>query len=483
MALDSNIVGALSGAGADVTASHQLKVIMPDGSTPADVGGVRLFSENDAGDVSGTPYLLSPETDKDFRLRVGQDTPLDEEAFNQNTGQNTGKHVYANTTMTAAWNVAGLLLNSASITTNSTSLRIRTWATFPIMDPGTLNISTTVAFSTQPVANVLTDFGQFTDSAGNPFTPTDGAYFRVTTGGVYGVINHLGTETTTAPFDFTYTINQFHQYMMVLHERRVDFWIDDVLYGTIETPAGQGQPYSTEGLPWAIRHAIAGGAAGGVLQATVKNYSVSIGGLQLSDTLGEINNRVIGAYQGLSGGTMGTLASYANSADPTASAALSNTAALVTGLGGQFRFNAGATAVTDGIVVSYQVPALATINRNRRLKVNGIRLSCVNTGVAVATTASVIQWSLAFGHTAVSLATAEAAAAKAPRRIPVGIMAWPIAAAVGAPPTGGDISINFDSPIYVNPGEFFAFVAKFIIGTATASQVIWGTATVIHSWE
>ena len=62
-------------------------------------------------------------------------------------------------------------------------------------------------------------------------------------------------------------------------------------------------------------------------------------------------------------------------------------------------------------------------------------------------------------------------------------MAWPIAAAVGAPPTGGDIVINFDSPIYVNPGEFFSFVAKFIIGTATASQVIWGTATVIHSWE
>jgi len=480
--LETSINGALSGTGADVTASRQLKVIMPDGSTPADVGGVRIFSENDPGAITGTPYLLSPETDKDFRLRVGLDTQLDEETFNY-ASQNTGKHTYTNTTMTAVWGTGGILFNGSSITTTTTGARVRSYATFALLDPGTLNISSSLAFSTQPVANTLVDYGLFLDSGANPFTPTDGAFFRLTSAGLYGVINHNATELTTAAFDFTYTANQFYQFLIVVHERRVDFWIDDVLYGTITTPVGQGQPFMSDGLPYAMRHAIVGGAAGGVFQATLKNYSVSIGGLQISDTLGEINNRMVGAYQGLSGGTMGTLASYANSADPTASAALSNTATLVTGLGGQFRFNAGGTAVTDGIVTSFQVPAATVSTRNRRLKVNGVRLSCVNTGVAVATTASVIQWSLAFGHTAVSLATGETAATKAPRRIPVGIMAWPIAAAVGAPPTGGDIVINFDSPIYVNPGEFFAFVAKFIIGTATASQVIWGTATVIHSWE
>jgi len=480
--LETSINGALSGTGADVTASRQLKVIMPDGSTPADVGGVRIFSENDPGAITGTPYLLSPETDKDFRLRVGLDTQLDEETFNY-ASQNTGKHTYTNTTMTAVWGTGGILFNGSSITTTTTGARVRSYATFALLDPGTLNISSSLAFSTQPVANTLVDYGLFLDSGANPFTPTDGAFFRLTSAGLYGVINHNATELTTAAFDFTYTANQFYQFLIVVHERRVDFWIDDVLYGTITTPVGQGQPFMSDGLPYAMRHAIVGGAAGGVFQPTLKNYSVSIGGLQISDTMGEINNRVIGAYQGLSGGTMGTLASYANSADPTASAALSNTATLVTGLGGQFRFNAGGTAVTDGIVTSFQVPAATVSTRNRRLKVNGVRLSCVNTGVAVATTASVIQWSLAFGHTAVSLATGETAATKAPRRIPVGIMAWPIAAAVGAPPTGGDIVINFDSPIYVNPGEFFAFVAKFIIGTATASQVIWGTATVIHSWE
>ena len=481
MALDVDLRGQ-TGTQADVDPSGRLLVRLPDATTPANVGGVRILSENDAGTVSGVPSLQSPETDEDYRLRVAQDTQLDEEVFNY-AAQNTGKHSYANTTMTAVWGTGGLLFNGSSITTTTTGARVRSYATFPLLDPGTLNVSATVAFSAQPTANVITDFGLFLDGAANPFAPTDGAFFRLSSGGLYGVFNHNGTETTTAPLDFTYTTGRFYQFLIIVHEREVDFWIDNVLYARLETPVGQGQPYMSESLPFAMRHAIVGGAAGGVLQATLKNYSVSIGGVQVCDTLGEINNRMVGSYQGLSGGTMGTLASYANSADPTASAALSNTAALVTGLGGQFRFNAAATAVTDGIVVSYQVPAASVSTRNRRLKVNGIRLSCINTGAAVATTATAIQWSIAFGHTAVSLATAEAAAAKAPRRVPLGIMTWPVAAAIGQGPQGGDIVIGFDSPIYVNPGEFFAFVAKFIVGTATASQVIWGTATVIHSWE
>lgn len=481
MALDVNVRGQ-SGIQADVDASGRALVRLPDASTPANVGGVRIFSENDNGAVRGDPYLQSPETDHDYRLRVSLDTPLDVETFNY-TAQNTGKHSFGNTTLAAAWNTGGLLFNSGNITTTTTGARLRTYATFAIMDPGTLNIAATVAYSAQPVSNTIIDFGLFLDGASNPFTPTDGVYFRLSSAGLVGVINHNGTELTTSPMAFNYTINRFYAFLIVIHERSVEFWIDNVLYGLLDTPTGQGQPFMAEALPFAMRHVITGGAAGGTLQSTLKDYSVSIGGIQVSDTLGEMNNRIVGSYQGLSGGTMGTLASYANSADPTAAAALSNTAALVTGLGGQFRFNAAATAVTDGIVTSFQVPAVTVSNRNRRLKVNGIRLSCMNTGAAVATTATVLQWSLAFGHTAVSLATAEAAAAKAPRRLALGLMSWPVGAAIGAMPQCGDIQIDFDSPIYVNPGEFFAFVAKFVIGTATASQVIWGTATVIHSWE
>jgi len=37
--------------------------------------------------------------------------------------------------------------------------------------------------------------------------------------------------------------------------------------------------------------------------------------------------------------------------------------------------------------------------------------------------------------------------------------------------------MQFDSPICVQPGEFVASVAKFVVGTATASQVIWAHVT------
>jgi hypothetical protein len=481
MALESILQG-FSGTLAEVDANRALKVSIPNGSTPADVGAVRFLSENDGGDALGTPFLLAPETDEDYRLRVAMDTPFDEEIFNY-AAQNTGKYNFLNTTLAATWNTGGMVFNSGSITTTTTGARQRTYAAFPLIDPGTLNVSATLAFSAQPVANVIVDAGLFLDGGANPFAPTDGVYFRFSSSGVQGICNFNGAELTTGVVPFTYVINRRYAYLIVVHEREVTFWIDGVLYARLATPVGQSQPFAAEALPFAVRHAIVGGAAGGVIQATLAAYSVSIGGLQIADKFGEINNRIVGAYQGLSGGTMGSLANYANSADPVAAAALSNTAALVTGLGGQFRFNAAATAVTDGIVTSYQVPALAISQRNRRLKINGIRLSCVNLGAAVATTGTAIQWSLAAGHTAVSLATAEAAGAKAPRRLALGIMTWLVGAAIGQAPENGDIDISFESPVYVNPGEFVALAAKFILGTATASQVIWGTATFIHSWE
>jgi hypothetical protein len=114
----------------------------------------------------------------------------------------------------------------------------------------------------------------------------------------------------------------------------------------------------------------------------------------------------------------------------------------------------------------------------RRHAIRGVRVDLVNMGAIVATTATVVQFSLAFGHTAVSLATAEGASfstatTKAARRIPLGFASWAIGAAIGQMPQQGDIFLDLgDSPIYVNPGEFVALVGKFIAGTATASQTI-----------
>lgn len=99
------------------------------------------------------------------------------------------------------------------------------------------------------------------------------------------------------------------------------------------------------------------------------------------------------------------------------------------------------------------------------------------------TTASILQWSLAYGATGAtvpSLAQTESASfttatAKAWRRIPLGVQSWVVGAAIGA--SAEQITMPFASPVVVRPGEWVASVAKFIVGTATASQVEWATVT------
>lgn len=466
-------------------ATGNLRVSLPNASTPTTVGAIRMFSENDPGAITGNVYLASPETDDDARLRVAQDVILDNETFNY-TAQNTGKHAYRNTTMTIGWTAAGMTTNATNITTITTGVMFNSYAEFPMLGQSHLYCEMEGGFTAQPTANSLIDFGLFRAPTSNPFAPTDGAYFRLTSAGLFGVINSNTTETTTSVMAFTYTNNEKHQFVVSVHERSVEFWIDGVLYGEIETPVANGQPFMSASLPVAVRHAIAGGAAGAALSFQLNDYTVSVGGSGWIDNGGAIGNRMHGSYQGLSGGTMGGLSTYVNSTNPTA-AAPSNTALtanLPGGLGGQGAVTAAVAAATDGIWGSYQVPAGTANVQGRRLKITALRIDAVNIGAAVATTATTVQFSLAFGHTAVSLATAEAAAAKAPRRLALGFMTWPVGAAIGQGPQAGPIILDIDgSPIYVNPGEFVQLVGKFLVGTATASQVIEFTWQPIYAWE
>lgn len=478
-------------AGAKIALSSTTGELKNDGNgnalvttptNPTQAGAIRFFSENDPGTITGTADCLSPETDADFRLRTALDSLLDSETFNY-TAQNTGKHASRNTTMTLAWTTAGLVSNSGNITTTTTGVQFNTYAEFPLFGVNSSYYEFSASFSASlPPTNTVVEVGPGRYATTNPYAPTDGAYLIANSGGYSLAFNHNGAVTTSA-FTFSPTANRVYKFLIAVSEREVKLWIDDALYTTLEIIATQGQPFMSSTMPFGFRHVITGGAAASGYQFVLRDYNVTIGGVQMANDFATIGNRLLGSYQGLSGGTMGTLASYANSADPTAAAALSNTAALVTGLGGQVRFNAAATAVTDGIVTSYQVPAGTVSVQGKRLAIYGVKISSANLGAAVATTATTLAWSLAFGHTAVSLATAEAAATKAPRRIALGFQTWPVGAAIGQMPQNGDLYMPFKAPVYVNPGEFIQSVAKFIVGTATASQVIWAHVTFDYGWE
>lgn len=474
------IEGGISANLAEVDANNRMKVNLDTGANPAQVGGVRFFSENDAA----SNYLVSPETDDDYRLRTAQESVYDWETFNY-TAQNTGKYIYRNTTMTNAWSNAGLTTNSGNITTTTTGTLFQTYAFFPLIGASQLYGEFEGSVNANTTTNIVVDFGFFLAGAATPYAPTDGVYFRLSPSGWTGVINYNGTETSTAVFTFTHTINRKYQFLIVAHEREVEFWIDGVLHGQLDTPVGQGQPFMAGSLPLSLRHANTG-TAGAALSFVLNDYAVSVGGPAMAERPSAIGNKSLGSYQGLSGGTMGSLATYPNSTNPTA-AAPSNTALtanLPGGLGGQGAVIAALAAATDGIWGSYQVPADTVSVQGRRLVIRSVRIDAVNLGAAVATTATTLQFSLAFGHNAVSLATGEAATTKAPRRISLGFMTWPVGAAIGAQPQMGPMLVDFgDAPVYVNPGEFVQLVGKFMAGTATASQVINFVWQPVYGWE
>lgn len=499
------IEGDLSGISAETDSDKNLFVRTPGyttagvaiGGSAANAGGVTNYSANDEGERIGTRDVRSPECDDDYRVRVAHDNLQDQETFNS-TSQNTGKFFHAFTTLTATVSASGLLTNSGNITTTTTGMNFGSHAMFRCAGTETLVCETSVAFTAQPNSNTVIDFGLFLRGAANPFLPLDGVYFRMSSTGIQGVINNSGVETSTSVFPlsggtgtFVYTNNAVNRFLIQITNVRVTFWINNYKYGELPNPTGAGFPCKSVALPWSVRHAIVGGAAGAATQALISDYRVYLRGPDYADRLSVINQRVLGSYQGLSGGTMGSLATLPNSTNATA-AAPSNTALtanLPSGLGGQGVVTAAVASATDGIWGSYQVPAGTIAVQGRRLVIRGVLVDCVNTGAAVATTATTIQFSLAFGHTAVSLATAESASfatgtTKAPRRVAVGFATWAVAAPIGAGPQGGRVFIDLgDAPVFVNPGEFVALVGKFLLGTATASQTISFVWQPIYGWE
>lgn len=499
MALDAIITGGASGLKAEVNASNQMKVVPEtDAATnPDNVGGFRHFSENDQGTVTGAPRIASPETDIDYRLRVAPDLLLDDHIFNY-VAQDTGKHLSAAGTIASAWTVGNFTTNSANTAAPAAGsfAGLATYAQFPNTGTQTLSADVTCAFSAQPTTNTFIEFG-FAGAAYVPAAtpPTDGVFVRLNSAGLQFVAANASTETSVAiPLSggtgvWAYTNDKKYEFIVYMGSVVAQLWVNDgtgaVMLASIPMPSAQGRIASAQGMRFFFNHRVTVGAAGGAIQGKLGAYNVRLGGSNLTTMPSTQGNRIFGSYQGASGGTMGSLATYANSANPTAAAPanISLTAGLPA-LGGQGSVIAAAAAATDGIWASYQVPASTVSIPGRRLVLRGVRLDCVNLGAAVATTATTVQFSIAFGHTAVSLATAEGAATKAPRRVALGISTWPVGAAIGAQPQDGAMFLDLgDAPIFVNPGEHIQLVGKFLAGTATASQVINFVYTPVYGWE
>jgi hypothetical protein len=453
--------------------------------SPAGVGAIRSYSENDSGSVTGNVYLGSPEVTSDYRLRAVEDTILDSEVFCY-ANQNTGKHSYAATTLTMALSGNALVTNNGNITTINTASFFRTQQYFELC--GSQNatyVTFESALSAALATNTTIDYGMFLQSGTSPYAPTDGAYFRITSAGFQGVINFNGVETTTSIFPFTHTINQVYGFTVAVNTDKVEFWIDDILYATLDTQISNGTPFASQALPVQIRHAIGGTAAGAALSLRTFSYAV-----QVNDQ-GNLPYQHIATMRGGSpqvqqgGSAGGQLTTYGSGAEPAAVTLTANTSPATNTLGGLYLLPVAITpAASDYPLFAWQNPAGTAAIPGKVFVCTDVIIGDLSVTTALTGGPLLLQWAIGYGSTASTLATTESASftaggtTKIARKIPLGAQALAATAAVGAISPGFQRSFG-NAPIPINPGEFLHIILRIPGGTATTAGAPRGSVAVL----
>lgn len=474
------VEGNTSGNVMEVDANNNGKINLP--TTQSQAGFSTLQIEIDAGTKTGSRTIRRPFVSVDDRLATGVDTIAAMYNFTPTT-QNTGDFKHAFTTMTMTQTAGFLNINPALATVSGNYAFLQSWRFFTLQADGQLHIEFVGQITgTIPPANQILEMGLFQGPAG--VAPADGVFFRLTSAGLEGIISYNGVETPTGVIWSSLAANTNYNFEIKISQRNVFFWLDGVMGAKITVPAGQAVPYLWLNLPICMMMRNSGTVSGGVT-AKIGSIHVTQTDLSTNRTWGEQMAAQGNAYQGQEGDTMGSLAMYSNSA-LAAAAALTNTTAAAPnlGLGGVVLVLPTLTAGTDGILFSYLNPIPTVTLPGKTLVVCGIRIDA-SVQVVLAGGPLTLIMGAAFGHTSLSLATAETgsfvtATTKAPRRVPLGNLGFVVTAAAGT----GAVGINraFQSPLVVNPGEYFAITMRNV-GTVTTSGALAVTACVDHYFE
>lgn len=487
--------GSNSAGKANVDAGYNLKVTLPTDDTYT--GKVRVMSEVDPGTATGTALLRSPEVSQDYRMRVGQDSLLFYDTFNS-TAQNTGLWKHAFTTMTMTQSAGFLNINAAGTSTVSGNYAyLQSWRHFPLIGTAPIAVEFTGQITAWPTANEVFHAGLGVAAAAA--VPIDGVWFEYTSAGLKGGLRYnSGTAVYVDLMDAgSIPLNTNAKFVMVVGEREIEFWVDDVLYGVLDVPNAQGQPFLTSSLPIIIQkyNSNTVGSSPNMI-VKVGDITVTLMDVPLNKPLAHQMAGMGLAHQGMNGGTMGSNSFFTNSAYPTTALPVnvSLTANLPTGLtGGRGLATLWNLAATDMVMTQAINPAGGVNQTPRVLHITGVTISAVSHTAAWTAPAAgqhSILWGIYFGSTAVTLAQTESASfatntVKAFRRKFLGFMNWATGAtAIGtAPDRNPIIDVKFDSPIVVNPGEYVGLFAQITNGAATATGGLMFTYQFDHYFE
>ena len=466
----------------EVDASGQQRVIPYDaaGSSLAPLNRVAVAETIGGQLISGKDYKLART------LRIGQtgamsvsgdETVLLIDAF-EGTTRNLNQWIETAATMTSAQTLAtGLQLNSGASVTTTQGILESSNRQMPLGAGSSL-----LGRWHQRVlglTNCVEEWGFSDQSSATTAIHQNGAFFRRdSAGSLQPVLAFAGTETqgsVMAGFDTTH----YNTYVIFLEDLRATFQVlshTGVLLASqvMEIGAtGAGAGVTTQARLFNVTHipafmrVVNTGAAGTAPQINVTFVTITM--LDVWSQRPHYDQQSALGLNTLTSPTLYTqLANYANSAAP-ASATLSNTAAGYTTLGGQWQFAAVAGAETDYALFGFTNPSPYT------LYITSVSIQTWLQAIAIVTTPTILQWGLAVGSSAVSLATA---APYTPMRKTIGAQSFSVGTPPGELAAGGLITYAPKVPDVVQPGKFFHLILKIPLGTATASQIIRGTAMV-----
>ena len=478
MPMDLNLKGAVSGNGAEVSADGRLLIDLP--TNKADAGYAALVTVvHDGASGQATPIVRPLEVSINKRLRVGLDNLWFQDRFSY-AAQWTGVWKSTLTTMTVTHAPAGYIaLNGGNSVAAAAVANYETRKMFPCYNGAGLAMEVVARWSVTPQTGNLMEIGMF--QAATTAVPLDGMLFRMNQGSNFlGVVNFNGAETTVDLGAFP-TANEQHAFGIRVEQEATIFMVDGIPRGTVPTPVGQSAPCINMYQPIHFRN-YNSGATSLAQQLQIGEVRVFMRDVGDSRPFAQSMSGMGGmGCQGHAGATQGSTALYTNSMAVAAGAAATNTtAALGSGLGGQFTLLPTLAAGTDGVIMSYLVPASTALIPGESLVITGVWIDSMVT-VVLAGGPCNFAMSLAVGGDSATLAQAEAAATKAYRRIPLGFINFPATAAVGVSGSR-NIFVPFASPLVVQPGEYVAIAAKNV-GTVTTTGAITFLIGFDSHWE
>lgn len=476
----------------NVDANYNAQTNLPY-TTPAGVaqgggqlsaGFATLLSERDSGSITGVRDVYAPEVTTNFRLRTATDQILFNEIF-PGTVLNSSLWTTPATTSTITVGGNQLTLNAAASLASGSVARVSSYRSFPVLISCPIYLTANLQFSAIPVSNMVHEWGEFT--ATGTSVPTEGAYFTITaTGELRAIVNTGGSINQSPILDYNALIgvNSTKSFLIYTSNENVTFWINNIKVfeaplssvSTLGVQIGSGQ------LPISFRSYNTATVTGTAQIMKVNGVNLSIGETAINKFYAhaQAGGGQVG-YQGQTGGTLGTTALYTNNLTAGAGAAMTNTtAALGSGLGGQFSIQPTLVVGTDGIVCSYQVPLGTVSIPGKMFYITGVKLQGAVT-TALTGGAVLYAYSLAYGHNSVSLTTTVSSTAKAPVRVFLGYESYIAAAPIATLGQGVVLDLN-SAPVPVFPGEFIQIVAKNL-GVVTTAGVITCGITLLGYYE